>query len=213
MLSRSSLIVRGTMSDPMRIDATASARSQPVSAMTTAATITATEPSASFTTSRNAARRLRLLLRAPASTAIDAMFPSRPTTPNTTISPVVTSGGSNSRRIPSTRMNPPTARSTAACPAAASTSARRYPQVRWSVGARRDRVAANQASDSPATSLSMCPASAKSARLPDRIAPTTSATRTTDVIASTTASRPRWSGGACECPPCPSSTAPISATS
>ena len=179
----------------MRIDASASARSQPVSAMTTAATMTATEPSASFTTSRNAARRLRLLLRALASTAIEAALPTSPMTPNTTMSEDVTSGGSNSRRIPSTSTNPPTASSTAACPAAASTSARRYPHVRWSVGARRDRVAANQASDSPATSLSMCPASANSANEPESTAPTTSATRTTDVIASTTASRPRWSGG------------------
>jgi hypothetical protein len=102
------------MREPMRIDATASARDQPVTAMMPAATITATEPRASLTTSRKAARMLRLLSLAPARMAIDTTLPSRPTTPKATIRPDATSGGSNSRRTPSTSTKPPIASRTAA---------------------------------------------------------------------------------------------------
>src|SRR5690606_23792380 len=84
------------------------------------------------------------------------------------------------------------------CSAAPRTSARRKPQVRDEVAGRVARWAATRAVASPATSVSMCPASARSARLPVRAAPTSSATRTPTVTARTTASRPRC---------CPTSTA------
>jgi hypothetical protein len=74
---------RGRIRIPMRIAATASAPAQPVNRMTTAAPITATEPNASFTTSRNAARRLKFAERLVARTRIDATFPTRPMMPKT----------------------------------------------------------------------------------------------------------------------------------
>nr|KEP23203.1 hypothetical protein DA06_10850 [Georgenia sp. SUBG003] len=125
MDSRSSTRVRGTMSRLMNMAAMASARSNDVVAMTTALTITATEPSASLRTSRNAARMLRLSVRPPASTTMATTLPARPTTPNTSRPPAGTSGGAESRRMPSMRAYTPTAKSTSACAAAASTSARR----------------------------------------------------------------------------------------
>ncbi len=107
----------------MRSEATASARSQPVSAMTAAAISTATEPSASLMTSSNAARVFRLPPEMRDSSPIETALPASPTTPKTTIAPEATADGSISRRIASASTNPPTASSTAACAAAASTSA------------------------------------------------------------------------------------------
>jgi len=78
-------------------------RVHPVVAITTALTMTATDPRASLTTSRNAARMFREAPRPPASTAMEAMLPTRPTMPNTSSPVEVTSGGSNSRRTPSMR--------------------------------------------------------------------------------------------------------------
>ena len=96
-------MVRGRISTPMSRDTTASARVQPVVAMTMAATMTATEPRASLRTSRKAARRLRLVLRLPASRLMETALPTRPTMPKTSIPVEATSGGSTSRRMPSTR--------------------------------------------------------------------------------------------------------------
>ena len=124
VVSRSSSSVRGRMSAAISTDTTASARVHPVVAMTTAATRTATEPSASFATSRNAARVLRLARRPRRSTAIETRLPTRPTAPKTSIGPEDTAGGSSRRRTPSTSTNTPTASSTAAWAVAASTSAR-----------------------------------------------------------------------------------------
>ena len=64
-VSRSSRTVRGTISSPMTSEATASARSHPVVAITTAATRTATDPRASLTTSRNAARMFMFVVPRP----------------------------------------------------------------------------------------------------------------------------------------------------
>ena len=53
----------------------ASIRVQPVSVITTALTITATDPSASLTTSKKAARMLRFAPRPELSTSIETMLP------------------------------------------------------------------------------------------------------------------------------------------
>ena len=95
------VIARGTISAAINIPATASIRVQPVNAITTALTMTATDPRASLTTSRNAARMFRFAPRPEFSTSIDTRFPSRPTMPNASSPPAVTSGGSNNRRPPS----------------------------------------------------------------------------------------------------------------
>lgn len=87
----------------MSMPATASARVHPVRAMTTALTITATEPRASLTTSRKAARMFRFAPRPALSTAMEAMLPSRPMTPKTSRPVEVTSGGANRRWTPSTK--------------------------------------------------------------------------------------------------------------
>ena len=186
----------------MKIETIASARSNPVVAMTIAATMTASDPSASLSTSRKAARMLKLPSRPPANTSIAPILATRPTTPKTSMIPDATSGGANSRWMPSIRMNVPTASRIAAWRVAASTSARRYPQVRRSVGLRRASWAAISAMTRPAASVNMCPASASRARLPEMIAPMTSTTSTTEVRPSAIASRPRWSPPppcVCEC--------------
>ena len=118
-------------------------------------------------------------------------LPAKPITPNQSIAVDSTSGGSMSRRTPSTATKPPTASSTAACAAAAMISARLYPQVRLSVAGRSARVAAVRAISNPAESVNMCPASASRARLPEASAPMTSATMIVAVMEKTTASRPR----------------------
>ena len=99
-------------------------------AIVAAASSTATEPMASLTTSRKAARMFMSCVRVRTSRAMDAPLPTRPTRPNTIIAVDATSGGSTRRRTASTMTKQPTASRTAACPAAASTSARRKPHVR-----------------------------------------------------------------------------------
>lgn len=96
-VSRSSLNARGMISTPMRMPATASQPVQPVTAIATAARITASDPNASLTTSRNAARRLKFALRPAASTSRDAVLPSSPITPNTSRPAEAISGGANRR--------------------------------------------------------------------------------------------------------------------
>ena len=100
-VSRSSAKVLGRMRTPMRSETTASARVEPVVAITMAATMTAIEPRASLSTSRNAARRFRFDDRLVASSVIDTALPTRPTTPKTSMPVEAISGGSNSRRMPS----------------------------------------------------------------------------------------------------------------
>jgi hypothetical protein len=187
-VSRSSFHARGKISAPISSEATASARSQPVSATAPAAASTATEPSASLMTSSRAARVFRFPPEILDSSTIETTLPASPATPKTAITPEATTDGSTSRRIASARTNPPTASSTAACAAAASTSARRYPQVRAWVAGRPASTAAARARDSPATSASICPASASRASDPDTTAPITSTARMAPVMASTTAS-------------------------
>ena len=85
MVSRSSRQVRGRISPPISKDATASARCQPNQAMDAAASSTAADPSASLTTSRNAARMFGLVPCVWASTAMLIEFPARPTMPNTSM--------------------------------------------------------------------------------------------------------------------------------
>ncbi len=58
--------------------ASASIRVQPVSAITTALMITATDPRASLTTSKKAARMLRFAPRPELSTSIETMLPTSP---------------------------------------------------------------------------------------------------------------------------------------
>jgi len=74
------------------------------------------------------------------------------------------------------------------------------PPVRLAVAGRSARVAATRRMTSPAVSVSACPASASSVRLPDRIAPITSATSTVAVSASTMPSRPRLPPAPWSCP-------------
>lgn len=108
--SRRIRAARGAMSAAIRMPAIASARVQPVKKITTAPMITATDPSASLTTSRKAARMLRLLLRPPTSTKIAMTLAMRPTMPMMSIPVPSTSAGVISRRTPSTNAKMPTAR-------------------------------------------------------------------------------------------------------
>ncbi len=73
-VSRSSFQVRGTIIRPMTSEAIGSAACQPVSRITTAETITATEPSASAATSRNAPRTFRLSFWPRISSASETRF-------------------------------------------------------------------------------------------------------------------------------------------
>ena len=83
MVSRSRSRLRGRMSAPMTSAATASALIQPVIQITIDATMTASDPSASLPTSRNAARRLKLSPRRALRTMSAAMLPTSPMMPNT----------------------------------------------------------------------------------------------------------------------------------
>src|SRR6266511_3164871 len=159
--SRSRCRVRGTISAAMASEAIASARVNPVSASTPAATSTASP------------------------------FPTAATSPTTTMIVVPTGSGwinRNTAWYPTYPARPSRSRPLTR---AAMISARWYPKVRCGVVGRPPIQTANSARPIPTASPARWPASASSARLPDSTAPTTSATRTATVIASTAASRRR----------------------
>lgn len=79
--SRTNTYARGIIISAITPPATASKPSHPVAIITTAETITATEPSASLTTSRNAARMFMLSPDCARSTIIDPMLAASPRTP------------------------------------------------------------------------------------------------------------------------------------
>ena len=88
----------------MTSEATASARSQPVVAITTAATRTATDPRASLTTSRNAARMFMFVRPRPAEhREADEVADQADHAEDEHRRRVATSGGENRRCTPSTR--------------------------------------------------------------------------------------------------------------
>jgi len=97
-------------------------------------------------------------------------------TPNTSNSTWGTSGGSTSRRTPSTAAKTATAARIPACACAASTSTRRNPHVRRGDAGRSTRVAATSAIPRPAASVNRWAVSVSSARLPVITAPTNCAT-------------------------------------
>ncbi|GAA2999336.1 hypothetical protein GCM10010461_06150 [Microbacterium aurantiacum] len=106
--------MRGMMSRAIRMPATASARYHPRVAIRMALAMTPTEPSASLTTSRDAARMFRFRERSLISTSSAAMLATRPTIPKNSRLPDAISGGSNRRRMPSTSAKSPTPSSSAA---------------------------------------------------------------------------------------------------
>ena len=186
---RRSVRARGAMRIAIKRDATASARPHPNAHSAPAATITATEPSASLATSRKAARMLRFASRPPARISRETAFATRPRTPTRSIGPASTSGGEARRHAPSHATMTLMMKSMPACRAAAKTSERAHPHVRLSSRGRRVRWAATSAMTRPDASTTMWPASAANDRDPDQKAPISSATTTVPVTASAQASR------------------------
>ena len=98
----------------MMSEATASARVHPVRATTPAAAMTPTEPSASLTTSRKAARALRLESRPPARMSMETMLATRPIAPMTSMPSASISPGATRSM---TARTPTTTPTTASMPA------------------------------------------------------------------------------------------------
>ena len=181
---RRSVSARGAMRTAIRSEAIASARVQPNAHSAPAATMTATDPSASFATSRNAAFMLRFASRPPARIARETTFASRPMTPTRSMGPASTGGGEARRHAASHATITLIIRSIPACRAAARTSERAHPHVCFSSRGRRVRWAATRATTRPEASTTMCPASAARDKEPDQKAPSNSATTTVPVTAS-----------------------------
>ena len=99
-MSRSRLTARGTIRTAISNEATGSARSHPVARITTAATIAASDPTVSLSTSRKAPRMFSEASRRAESTTSEIALASRPTAAKASIWPAATSGGSTRRRIP-----------------------------------------------------------------------------------------------------------------
>ena len=162
--------------------------------MTTADAMTATEPRASFTTSRNAAFMFMLSLCCPARMMIEPTLAARPRMPKNSSSPLsaTCSADPPNSRIPASisAYNPTNSRIIAPA-SAVSTSRRAQPQVRELLGFRRISTAVTVDAISTDMSVSICPASTSNASDPVMMAPTISATNTVPVKVSVIISR-RW---------------------
>ena len=110
------------------------------------------------------------------------MFATRPMMPKISSSLAGTSGGSNSRRIPSMAAYVPTTSSSADCPRAAITSIRRNPQVRLELAGLSISVPAISATSRPTASVMAWAVSVSSARLPVMTEPMAWATTIVAVI-------------------------------
>ena len=166
---------------------------QPVSAMTSAATMTAPEPARSPITSRYAPRMLRLSRCASCRRSSEIAFArkrrsARPRASGRTGRPAGRRQplpGLERGRMPRRRRAGPRWRPR---PGSRAAGSRRCDRSSRSAGRTRSRASARPI---PETSVSMCPASASSARLFEAIAPATSTTRTNRLRPNTAASRSR----------------------
>ena len=154
--------------------------------------ITATEPSASLHTSRNAARMFMLSFDCARSTNMDPIFEAKPRMPkNNSSRTSCTDSDSTPVSLSTASMSAyrPTNMSTSPPPAAVMISRRAQPHVFDLSGLRRMSAAVTVDAVSTATSVVICPASTNNAKEPVSAAPTTSATRIVAVSAKVTMSR------------------------
>jgi hypothetical protein len=182
--------------------ATASTCAGPPAAITTPATIAATDPYKSVSTCARAPSMFRLRRSERDSAQNAAMFTNAPTTPTTTTICPSTVGGEPRRPMPSTAITPASTNRAAPLICADTISARPKPNVKAPAAGRAANRAATSASPIEPASVSMCAASDSSASDPARMPATTSTHMKPAMNSSARASQRRsasWQG-ACECP-------------